>query len=343
MTPSPTMRLFKKQDERRKSLWKKVVDLALTDVRVLAGGMDHESLEELEERLLAADFGVPATLRLVDHVEEQARRGKIRGQGQLKDRPPGGGGPDPGGCRRRRTGGEPRRGPTVYLVVGVNGVGKTTSIAKLAHFLVQQGSRSWWRRRTPTGPAPSEQLEEWARRAGADFVRGQEGGIRRPWPSTPWRPAIARGWTWSSWTPRGGSTRTRNLMEELRKVDRVIRRKLEGAPHETLIVLDATVGQNALAQVRAFGEAVTLTGIILAKMDSTARGGIVVALQEEHHLPVKMVGWGRRWRTWTPSTPRPSWTGSSRGGLMDSPPPPPRRPPARPPWGTPTSIARSSS
>ncbi len=288
------MRLFKKQDERRKSLWQKVVDLALTDVRVLSAGMDHESLEQLEERLLAADFGVPATLRLVDHVEDQARRGKIRGEGQLKT-----------ALREEvariladASDGElaenPGEGPTVYLVVGVNGVGKTTSIAKLAHFLVKQGRSVLVAAADTYRAGAVRQLEEWARRAGADFVRGQEGGDPAAVAYDAVEAGLARGVDVVIVDTAGRLHTNRGLMEELRKVDRVIRRRLEGAPHETLIVLDATVGQNALAQVRAFGEVVTLTGIILAKMDSTARGGIVVALQGEHHLPVKMVGTGER-------------------------------------------------
>jgi len=288
------MRLFKKPEERRKSLWKKVVDLALTDVRVLSGGMDHESLEELEERLLAADFGVPATLRLVDHVEEQARRGKIRGPGQLKV------------ALREEvariladTGhGElaenPGDGPTVYLVVGVNGVGKTTSIAKLAHFLVQRGKSVLVAAADTYRAGAVHQLEEWAHRAGAGFIRGQERGDPAAVAFDAVEAAMARKVDVVIVDTAGRLHTNQGLMEELRKVDRVIRRKLEGAPHETLIVLDATVGQNALTQVRAFGEAVGLTGIVLAKMDSSARGGIVVALQEEHHLPVKMVGVGEK-------------------------------------------------
>jgi fused signal recognition particle receptor len=288
------MRLFKTKDERRKGLWKKVVDLALTDVRVLAGGMDHESLEELEERLLAADFGVPATLRLVDHVEDQARRGRIRGPGQLKaalrdevarilD--------DEEGTELAENPGD---GPTVYLVVGVNGVGKTTSIAKLAHHLVARGKSVLVAAADTYRAGAVHQLEEWARRAGADFVRGQERGDPAAVAFDAVEAAVARQVDVVIVDTAGRLHTNRGLMEELQKVDRVIRRKLEGAPHETLIVLDATVGQNGLAQVRAFGEAVTLTGIILAKMDSTARGGVVVALREEHHLPVKMVGLGER-------------------------------------------------
>jgi fused signal recognition particle receptor len=286
------MRLFKKQDEKRKSLWKKVVDLALTDVRVISEGMDHESLEQLEERLLAADFGVPATLRLVDHVEEQARRGKIRGGGELKE------------ALRSEVGRileegastdlaeSSTDGPTVYLIVGVNGVGKTTSIAKLAHHLIRQGRSVLVAAGDTYRAGAVRQLEMWAERVGAEFLRGQEGGDPAAVAFDALEAARSRGIDVVLVDTAGRLHTNRGLMEELKKVDRVIRRKEEGAPHETFIVLDATVGQNAVRQVKSFGEAVQPTGIILAKMDSTARGGVVVALLQEYGLPVKLVGLG---------------------------------------------------
>lgn len=287
------MRLFKKKSESRKSIWKKVVDLALTDVRVLGGQMDHESLEELEERLLAADFGVPATLRLVDHVEEKMRRGKVQA------------GPELATTLREEvarilTEGDhsqelaenPGDGPTVYLVVGVNGVGKTTSIAKLAWRMVQEGHSVLVAAGDTYRAGAVHQLEEWAGRVGADFIRGQAGGDPAAVAFDAVKAGIARGIDVVIVDTAGRLHTNRGLMEELEKVNRVIGRQLEGAPHETLIVLDATVGQNAVRQVEAFGKAARLTGIILAKMDSSARGGIVVALREEHGLPVKLVGLG---------------------------------------------------
>ncbi len=286
------MRLFKKTDETRKGLWKKVVDLALTDVKVLATGIDHESLEELEERLLAADFGVKATLRLVDHVETLVRRGKVGGGRQLRN------------ALREEVArilmdGEDLEleenlegGPTVYLIVGVNGVGKTTSIAKLAHRLVRNGKSVLVAAGDTYRAGAVAQLEEWAHRVGAGFVRGQEKGDPAAVAFDALEAAVTREVDVLLVDTAGRLHTNLGLMEELRKVDRVIRRKLDGAPHETLIVLDATVGQNAVAQVRAFMDAVSPTGILLSKMDSTARGGIVVALLEEYGLPVKLVGTG---------------------------------------------------
>lgn len=284
-------RLFRKKTEARRSLWRRAVDLALTDVRVLARGVDEETLESLEEKLLAADFGVQATLRLVAHVEKQARRGKVRSGREL----------------RHALDAEVRHilapaadaylsaadtGPTVYLIVGVNGVGKTTSIAKLAHLLVQDGRSVLVAAGDTYRAGAVEQLGMWAERVGADFLRGQQRGDPAAVAFDAVEAALGRGTDVVLIDTAGRLHTNRNLMDELAKVDRVIRRKIEGAPHETLIVLDATVGQNALNQVRTFNEVVSLTGIVLAKMDSSARGGMVVALQEEFGLPVKLVGRG---------------------------------------------------
>lgn len=284
-------RLFRTAVERKKSLWRRALDLALTDVRVLAGGMDHESLETLEERLLAADFGVEATLRLVDAVEARARRGQVKG---------------PGGLRHALRDEiarilEPAReagvrgaeaGPTVWLVVGANGVGKTTTVAKLARQLRKEDRTVLLAGADTYRAGAVRQLAVWAQRVGADFVGGREGGDAASVAFDAIDAATARKTDVVLVDTSGRLHTNRNLMEELRKVERVIARRVEGAPHEGLIVLDATVGQNALSQARAFGEAIGLTGILLAKLDSTARGGIVVALQEEMALPVKWLGTG---------------------------------------------------
>jgi len=255
------------------------------------GGVDHESLESLEERLLAADFGVDATLRLVDHVDLLARRGEVSGGSEL---------------RRALTDEiarilEPARssflqmadtGTTVYLIVGVNGVGKTTSVAKLAHRIRLEGRSVIIAAADTYRAGAIEQLRVWAERAGADFVAGQKGGDPAAVAFDAIDAAEARGVDVVLVDTAGRLHTQRNLMEELQKVDRVIRRRCEGAPHECLMVLDATLGQNAVAQVRAFNSLVSLSGIILTKLDGTARGGIVVGLQQEFGLPVKLVGSG---------------------------------------------------
>lgn len=284
-------RLFRSRSEKKSSLWDRVVKLALTDVRVVVGGMDTETLESLEERLLSADFGVQATLRLVDQVEDLARRGKVRGREGLK------------GALRDELAAILRpsseaflaaadQGPTVYLICGVNGVGKTTSIAKLAHWLRKEGRSVILAAADTYRAGAVEQLSIWAQRVGASFVGGQRGGDPAAVAFDAIEAAVSRGTDVVLVDTAGRLHTHRNLMEELQKVDRVVRKKLDGAPHETLIVLDATLGQNARAQVEAFSRTVSLSGIILAKLDSTARGGIVVSLQEEFGLPVKLVGTG---------------------------------------------------
>lgn len=284
-------RLFKRKPEKKKGLWKRVVDLALTDIRVVAGGIDVESLEQLEERLLAADFGVPATLRLTDRAEEVLRRGKARDQESLSD------------ALRAEVAeilasGEDAelaaadQGPTVYLMVGVNGVGKTTSVAKLAHHLIAEGRSVMVAAADTFRAGAVAQLEMWADRIGADFIRGQQGGDPAAVAFDALEAAEARGIDVVLVDTAGRLHTNRGLMEELTKIDRVVRRRIEGAPHETLMVLDATVGQNAVRQVEAFSRAVDVSGIILSKMDSTARGGIVVALREEYGVPVKLIGTG---------------------------------------------------
>jgi fused signal recognition particle receptor len=186
----------------------------------------------------------------------------------------------------------PSGGPTVYLVVGVNGVGKTTSIAKLAHRLIQSGHSVLMAAGDTFRAGAVDQLEVWADRVGADFVRGKAGGDPAAVAFDAIEAGIARRADVVLIDTAGRLHTNSGLMEELRKLDRVVRRKLEGAPHETLIVLDATVGQNALSQIRSFSQSVTPTGIVLAKLDSTARGGIVVAVMQEFGVPVKLVGVG---------------------------------------------------
>ena len=286
-------RLFRPRSEKKTSLWKRVVKLALTDVRVAVGGMDTETLESLEERLLGADFGVQATLRLVDRVEDLARRGKVRGKDGLKD-----------ALRDELTAilepasqvsfQEAETGPTVFLICGVNGVGKTTSIAKLANWLREEGRSVMVAAGDTFRAGAVEQLSIWAERVGAIFIRGQQGGDPAAVAFDALEAAVSRKVDVLLIDTAGRLHTHKNLMDELEKVDRVVRKKLPGAPHETLIVLDATVGQNARAQVDAFSKVLPLSGIILAKLDSTARGGIVVGLLEEFQLPVKLVGTGER-------------------------------------------------
>jgi fused signal recognition particle receptor len=288
---SVTMRLFKTKEEK-KGLWRRIVDLGLTDVRVLMkGGVDQVSVEDLEETLLRADFGVPATLRLTDKAEDALRRGKARSgadvvtalRSEIAEILDGGEAAD---LRMADS------GPTVYLVVGVNGVGKTTSVAKLANLMARDGRSVLLAAADTFRAGAVAQLESWAKRIGVEFLKGQQGGDPAAVAFDALDAAVSRGIEVVIIDTAGRLHTNKSLMDELVKIDRVVRRRIEGAPHETLLVLDATVGQNGMRQMKAFDEAVGVTGIILAKLDSSSKGGIVVALKQEHGVPVKLVGTG---------------------------------------------------
>jgi fused signal recognition particle receptor len=276
------------------SLWKRIKDVALTDVGVLVRGLDHGSLEQIEELLLTADFGVPATLRLVDTVESLSRGGKVRTEQEFHDAVASeireileSGTVD----RSLRTAAD---GPTVFLMVGVNGVGKTTTIGKLAHRMRREGRKVLLAAGDTFRAGAIDQLRVWAERTGTDFVGALPGSDPAAVAYDAIDAAVARGADLVIIDTAGRLHTQDDLMTELSKVERVIAKRLPGAPHETLLVLDATVGQNALSQARFFGKALNITGLVLAKLDSTARGGIVVALKEELDLPVKLIGTGEQ-------------------------------------------------
>ena len=272
----------------RTSLWRRVLARAIPRSQ---GKVDADALEDLEERLITADFGVRASMRFVEAVEKAAH---------------GGGGGDADGLRRVLADsiravfeGDGEGGlavaetpPTVYLVVGVNGVGKTTTVGKMAHRLAAEGRSVIVAAADTYRAGATAQLERWTRRAGAGFVRGRPGGDPAAVAYDALGAATARGTDVVLVDTAGRLHTHRDLMAQLAKVERVIRRRHESAPHETLLVLDATVGQNGLVQAREFSRHVTVTGIVLAKMDSTARGGIVVALREELGIPLRLVGVG---------------------------------------------------
>ena len=287
-------RLFNKSAEKR-SLWQRIKDVALTDVGVLVRGLDEGSLEKLEELLIASDFGVTSTMRLVRHVESLSRQGKIKTEQQflqtvekeikaILD----------SGAADASLHFSANEDPTVFLMVGVNGVGKTTSIGKLAHRLKRQGRRPLLAAADTFRAGAIDQLRIWSERVGSDFVGAQPGADPASVAFDALDAARARKSDVVIIDTAGRLHTQIDLMQEIQKVERVIARKQEGAPHETLLVLDATVGQNAVAQARTFSQALKLSGLILAKLDSSARGGIVIALKEEFGLPVKLIGTGEK-------------------------------------------------
>jgi fused signal recognition particle receptor len=286
-------RLFRTGEEK-KSLWQRVKEIALTDVGVvMSGGLDQDALERLEELLLASDFGVSATLRLVDHVEDLTRSGRVRTEAEFRT-----------AVEREiqrilvsgRSETDLRLPPpgelAVILMVGVNGVGKTTTIGKLAHRLARRRRRVLLAAGDTFRAGAIDQLRIWAERAGTEFVGARQGADPAAVAFDAVDAAGARGCDTVVVDTAGRLHTQGDLMTELAKVGRVLARKVEGAPHETLLVLDATVGQNAIRQAQQFNAALKLSGLVLAKLDSTAKGGVVVALKQELDLPVKLVGTG---------------------------------------------------
>ncbi len=241
-----------------------------------------EDWERLEEALIKGDVGVRATAELVRRLEARNELGDLREAlaDEIADLLG-----EPGTLNVNQK-------PSVILVVGVNGTGKTTTIGKLAHKLrehgrsVLLGAADTWR------AAAEEQLEIWANRAEADFVGAPRGADPAAVAYDAVEAARARGKDVAIVDTAGRLHTQTNLMEELAKIRRVVESRLEGAPHETLLVVDATTGQNGLQQARLFGSAVGVTGVALTKLDGSAKGGIAVAIAYELGLPVKLIGVG---------------------------------------------------
>lgn len=286
---------------RERSLWQKIVDLSLTDVSVLVKGIDDDSIEELERVLLEADFGVDASMDLVEELESAARRGKVKTETELREllagrireiltAPGRAQGGDASATPDFGAAGDAR--PHVILVLGVNGTGKTTTAAKLARRAMDEGLSVTLAATDTFRSGAQEQLRIWADRLGASFVGGQPGGDPAAVAFDAARSAASRGSDVLIVDTAGRLHTQTNLMEELRKIDRVTGRLVEGAPHERLLVVDATAGQNVLNQVREFGQGLALSGIVLTKYDSTARGGSAVAVSRQFGLPVRWLGTG---------------------------------------------------
>jgi fused signal recognition particle receptor len=287
-------RLLKRSgDLPRRTLWQRIRDVALADVGAIARGERIAgSLERLEELLLEADFGVATTLKLVAAVESRARRGEITSHdeflGTLRGEVEGAlrsGSSDPGLAVAAS-------GPTVILVVGVNGAGKTTFIGKLAARERAAGRRVLLAAGDTFRAGAIDQLRLWSERVGADFVGGKAGSDPAAVAFDAIDAAVSRSVDVVIVDTAGRLHTSGDLMDELGKVARVIARRLPGAPHETLLVLDGTIGQNAVAQARTFAATVPVTGLVITKVDGTARGGIVVAVHEALNVPVKFLGVG---------------------------------------------------
>jgi fused signal recognition particle receptor len=252
--------------------------------------LDDESFERLEEALIYADVGAPTTAAIVEKLEREAEEGTLADGEDL-------------GRRLQELLAETARvdgdtiplteQPTVILVVGVNGSGKTTTIGKMAWHLQQELGRSVLLAAADTfRAAAAEQLTLWAERAGCEIVRGEAGSDPGAVAFDAIEAARARGIDVVIVDTAGRLHTQQHLMDELRKVRKVIDRQAPGAPHETLLTIDATTGQNGLRQALLFRDAVDVTGIALTKLDGTAKGGIALAIAQELALPVKLIGIG---------------------------------------------------
>ena len=261
-------------------------------IEVLVGmsaEIDDDFLDELEMILLSADVGAKTTEKLIEAVRQAARKKEIKGTEDvvpflkkyltqmLTEE----------GQRTRISG-----TPTVILVVGVNGVGKTTTIGKLANYFHLLNYKVMIAAADTFRAAASEQLEIWGKRAGCDVIKHAEGADPAAVVFDAMKAAIARKADILFIDTAGRLHNKANLMNELEKIHRVIKREIPEAPHETFLVLDATTGQNAITQAKVFTETANVTGVVLTQLDGTAKGGVVIAIREELGLPVKWIGVG---------------------------------------------------
>ena len=252
--------------------------------------IDTDTLEELEEILITADLGVKTTVDLIRTLEQRLKRDELQDGAALKKAL------KEEILLRLLEHSSPLevsgKAPFVILVIGVNGVGKTTTIGKLAAKYAGEGRRVLLAAGDTFRAAAAEQLELWSQRVGADIVRHKEGADPSAVVFDACKAAIARGTDVLIIDTAGRMHTKVNLMEEMKKIRRVITREIPDAPHETLLVLDAATGQNALSQAKLFKEAAYVSGVVLTKLDGSAKGGIVVAVSHEYALPVRFIGVG---------------------------------------------------
>lgn len=279
--------------ERLKSGLKKTKDGLVGRIDALVLGkktIDADTLEELEEILITSDIGVKTTVELIRTLEQRLGRNELKDgealRGALKEeilaRLTAHHCPLDIGCHK----------PFVMLVIGVNGVGKTTTIGKLASRFSASGSKVLLAAADTFRAAAAEQLTAWGNRSGVDVIRHKEGADPSAVVFDACKAAVARDVDVLIVDTAGRLHTKVNLMEEMKKIRRVIDREIPGAPHETLLVLDAATGQNATSQARLFKEAAGVTGLALTKLDGTAKGGILVAVSHEFALPVRYIGVG---------------------------------------------------
>ncbi|MFA4884552.1 MAG: signal recognition particle-docking protein FtsY [Desulfotomaculaceae bacterium] len=263
--------------------------------------IDEDLYEELEEILIQADVGVNTAMELVEKTRRTVKERHVDDAGELKAILK--------EHIRDMLGAEPvplnitDETPTVVMVVGVNGVGKTTTIGKLAHFYKSQGAKVLLGAADTFRAAAIDQLEIWAERVGVEIIKHREGADPAAVAFDSLQAAKARRADLLIIDTAGRLHTKANLMEELKKISRVLAREMTGAPHEVLLILDATTGQNAVNQARLFGEAVGITGIALTKLDGSSKGGVVIAVKRALDIPVKLIGIGESLEDLRPFSP----------------------------------------
>ncbi|HUU69774.1 MAG TPA: signal recognition particle-docking protein FtsY [Planctomycetota bacterium] len=264
----------------------------LRDVFRIFNRVDEEAIDRLEEVLISADVGVEATSQITESTRKAYKDGQIKDAPALeafvKNK-----------MKEILNQAESRikladAPPTVILVAGVNGSGKTTSIAKLGYYFKKEGKKVLLAASDTFRAAAVEQLSIWSERIGVDIIKHQQGADPAAVAYDAVEAAVARKVDVLIVDTAGRLHTQRNLMQELSKIERVIKKKVPDAPHEVLMVLDATTGQNAISQAKLFDEAIGLTGIILSKLDGTAKGGIVLAIRKQLNIPVKFIGIGEQ-------------------------------------------------
>lgn len=266
-----------------------------------AGEITEETWEDLEALLIQADVGVPTTLKLIDGMRERVQREGLYQTDQLLE------------AMKEEMRAVVAQSPpfaledgrllTVALIVGVNGSGKTTTIGKLARYYKEQGKKVMVVAGDTFRAAAIDQVRIWAERAEVPLIAGQPGGDPAAVTYDGIRAARARGYNFLLVDTAGRLHTKYNLMKELEKVYSVCKKSVHAAPHEVLLVLDATTGQNALVQAQKFKESVNVTGVVVTKLDSTAKGGMVFAIYEELGLPVRFIGTGEKLEDMAPFDP----------------------------------------
>ncbi|MCX7843147.1 MAG: signal recognition particle-docking protein FtsY [Clostridia bacterium] len=263
----------------------------IDQVLVSFGKIDDELFDEIEEILITSDMGIETTMKIIDDLKKKVKENKLTNPASIKE------------LLKEEliqimsdedSDLNIRTSPSVIIVIGVNGVGKTTSIGKIANLLKQRGKKVLLAAGDTFRAAAIDQLEIWSNRVGVDIIAHSEGSDPAAVVYDAIQAAKARKVDVLICDTAGRLHTKKNLMEELKKVSRVIDRELPGASRETLLVLDATTGQNAVTQAKTFSEASEISGIVLTKLDGTAKGGVVVAIKNELDIPVKLIGVGEK-------------------------------------------------